>query len=113
MRYPIGIQNFRDIREGGYVYVDKTEQVYKLAHGDGQRYFLNRPYKFGKSLLVSTLEEYFLGHKELFDGLAIANLEKEWIEYPRQNCTSILIRKLPGLRSKIQKRKKKPMSICN
>ncbi len=81
MRYPIGIQTFSDIREGGYVYVDKTAQVYNLA-STGKYYFLSRPRRFGKSLLVSTMEAYFRGRKELFDGLAIASLEKDWIEYP-------------------------------
>ena len=81
MLYPIGIQSFEDIRRGGYVYVDKTELIYKLA-ATGKYYFLSRPRRFGKSLLVSTMEAYFQGKKELFEGLAIASLEKEWTEYP-------------------------------
>ena len=81
MLYPIGIQNFADIRQGGYVYVDKTADIYKLA-STGKYYFLSRPRRFGKSLLVSTLEAYFQGKKELFEGLAISKLEKEWAEYP-------------------------------
>ena len=81
MLYPIGIQDFEKIRTGGYVYVDKTELVYKIAEKGGY-YFLSRPRRFGKSLLVSTLEAYFSGKKELFDGLAIADLEKDWIRYP-------------------------------
>ena len=81
MLYPIGIQTFSDIREGGYVYVDKTAQIYALA-STGKYYFLSRPRRFGKSLLVSTMEAYFKGKKELFEGLAIASLEKEWTEYP-------------------------------
>ncbi|MDO4826213.1 MAG: AAA family ATPase, partial [Bacteroidia bacterium] len=81
MLYPIGIQTFSDIREGGYVYVDKTAQIYNLA-STGKYYFLSRPRRFGKSLLVSTMEAYFKGKKELFEGLAIASLEKEWTEYP-------------------------------
>ncbi len=81
MLYPIGIQNFEKIREGGYVYVDKTAQVYDLV-STGQYYFLSRPRRFGKSLLVSTMEAYFRGRKELFGGLAIEKLEKEWAEYP-------------------------------
>ena len=81
MLYPIGIQNIEDIRRGGYVYVDKTELIYKLA-ATGKYYFLSRPRRFGKSLLVSTMEAYFQGKKELFEGLAIASLEKEWTEYP-------------------------------
>ena len=78
---PIGIQTFSDIRERNAVYVDKTAFVYKLAT-EGKPYFLSRPRRFGKSLLVSTLEAYFLGKKELFAGLALEKLEKDWIEYP-------------------------------
>lgn len=81
MKYPIGIQSFDQIREDGYVYVDKTEMLYKLV-SEGKIYFLSRPRRFGKSLLVSTLENYFLGRKELFQGLAIEGLEKEWLSYP-------------------------------
>ena len=77
MKYPIGIQSFERIREDGFVYVDKTALVYDLV-SDGTIYFLGRPRRFGKSLLVSTLENYFLGHKELFRGLAIDSLEQEW-----------------------------------
>ncbi len=81
MLYPIGIQNFSEIREGGFVYVDKTAQIYDLA-STGKYYFLSRPRRFGKSLLVSTMEAYFSGRKELFRGLAMEGLEKEWREYP-------------------------------
>ena len=81
MKYPIGIQTFRDIREGGYAYVDKTAFVYDLVKG-GKYYFLSRPRRFGKSLLVSTLDAYFRGKKELFKGLAIDSLETDWTEYP-------------------------------
>ena len=80
MRYPIGIQSFETIIEGGYVYVDKTGLVYDLTH-NGQVYFLSRPRRFGKSLLVSTLKCYFEGRKELFKGLAIDEQEKEWNQY--------------------------------
>ena len=82
MRYPIGIQNFGKIREGGFVYVDKTDMVYSLANEGGNIYFLSRPRRFGKSLLLSTLESYFLGKKELFKGLKIEALEKDWKVYP-------------------------------
>lgn len=78
MRYPIGIQTFDKIRTDNYVYVDKTAMIYELAHGSGQYYFLSRPRRFGKSLLISTIDAYFSGRKELFEGLAIAELEKEW-----------------------------------
>ncbi|MDY4482292.1 MAG: AAA family ATPase, partial [Candidatus Cryptobacteroides sp.] len=81
MLYPIGIQNFEKVREGDYVYVDKTATIYQLVT-TGTYYFLSRPRRFGKSLLVSTLEAYFQGRKELFKGLAIENLEKDWLEYP-------------------------------
>ncbi len=82
LRYPIGIQTFSDIREGGYVYVDKTEFVYNMTHSDGSYVFLSRPRRFGKSLLVSTLKSYFEGRKDLFKGLAIDKLEREWTQHP-------------------------------
>lgn len=75
MLYPIGRQNLEDIRRGGYVYVDKTALIYKLA-STGKYYVLGRPRRFDKSLLISTMEAYFQGKKELFDGLAVASLEK-------------------------------------
>ena len=81
MKYPIGIQNFGEVRNGGYVYVDKTPLVYKMI-SEGKYYFLSRPRRFGKSLLLSTIEAYFEGRKSLFDGLAISRLETEWKEYP-------------------------------
>lgn len=81
MKFPIGIQTFEEIIQGDYVYVDKTDLVYKLVD-EGKYYFLSRPRRFGKSLLTTTLESYFLGKKELFKGLAIDSLETEWIEYP-------------------------------
>ena len=81
MLYPIGIQNFEKLREGGYTYIDKTAQIYKLATL-GTYYFLSRPRRFGKSLLISTMDAYFSGKKDLFKGLAMEQLEKDWIEYP-------------------------------
>lgn len=81
MKYPIGIQDFEDIRKNGYVYVDKTAFIYKLAY-EGKYYFLSRPRRFGKSLLVSTMAAYFSGKRELFHGLAMEELEKEWTAYP-------------------------------
>lgn len=81
MLYPIGIQSFEEIRSGGYVYVDKTALIYRLT-STGKYYFLSRPRRFGKSLLVSTMEAYFSGRKELFEGLAMESLEKDWTEYP-------------------------------
>lgn len=81
MKYPIGIQGFEKIRKEGYVYVDKTAYVYKMVT-EGNYYFLSRPRRFGKSLMISTLEAYFKGKKELFEGLAIAEMEKDWKVYP-------------------------------
>ena len=81
MIYPIGKQNFENLRNEGYVYVDKTAIIYKLVK-EGCVYFLSRPRRFGKSLLLSTLEAYFTAKKELFTGLAIEKLEKDWIKYP-------------------------------
>ena len=80
MKYPIGIQSFERIIKEGYVYVDKTDLIYKLTRGS--IYFLSRPRRFGKSLLVSTLENYYSGRKELFKGLKIDSLEKDWKTYP-------------------------------
>ena len=79
---PIGIQTFEKIIEGNYLYVDKTEYVYRMVHGASNYCFLSRPRRFGKSLLVSTLHSYFSGRKELFRGLAMERLETEWTEYP-------------------------------
>ena len=81
MKYPIGIQSFDQLIEDGYVYVDKTDMLYDLVKS-GKIYFLSRPRRFGKSLLVSTLKNYFLGRKELFKGLKIDSLEKDWKVYP-------------------------------
>ncbi len=81
MKYPIGIQTFSEIINKGYLYFDKTALVHKLAN-DSKYYFLSRPRRFGKSLLVTTLEAYFQGRKELFEGLAISKLETEWKQYP-------------------------------
>ena len=80
--YPIGMQTFSEIREEDFLYVDKTEYIYRMTHTSGKYFFLSRPRRFGKSLLVSTMQSYFEGKKELFKGLAIDKLEKEWTEYP-------------------------------
>ena len=80
--YPIGIQTFERIRKEDKFYVDKTEYIYRMTHTDGTYFFLSRPRRFGKSLLVSTFQSYFEGKKELFEGLAIEKLEKEWNEFP-------------------------------
>ena len=80
--YPLGIQTFERIRREDKLYIDKTEYVYRMAHTSGAYFLLGRPRRFGKSLLVSTFQSYFEGRKDLFNGLAIERLEKEWTEYP-------------------------------
>lgn len=80
-KYPIGVQTFSEVIRRGCIYIDKTALIYDLVTS-GKIYFLSRPRRFGKSLLVTTLEAYFSGRKELFDGLAINGLEKDWIQYP-------------------------------
>lgn len=79
--YPVGIQNFEDLRSRGYIYVDKTSLLYTMVQ-TGKYYFLSRPRRFGKSLMISTLEAYFLGKRELFKGLAMESLEKDWTVHP-------------------------------
>ena len=81
IKYPIGIQNFESLRNDGYFYVDKTALIYQLVN-NGRYYFLSRPRRFGKSLLLSTLEAYFEGKKELFEGLALEKLETDWVKRP-------------------------------
>ena len=80
--YPIGIQTFSEIRKDDKLYIDKTEYIYSMSHGNGKYFFLGRPRRFGKSLLVSTMQSYFEGKKDLFQGLAMEKLEKDWTEYP-------------------------------
>ncbi|MDE6800915.1 MAG: AAA family ATPase, partial [Phocaeicola sp.] len=80
-KLPVGIQTFEKLREGNYLYVDKTAWVYELA-SNSTPYFLSRPRRFGKSLLLSTFEAYFSGRKDLFQGLAIEKLETRWEAYP-------------------------------
>lgn len=82
IRYPVGIQTFENIRTEDYLYIDKTEYVYNLVHDVAKYIFLSRPRRFGKSLLTSTLASYFSGKKELFEGLKIMEMEREWVEYP-------------------------------
>jgi hypothetical protein len=79
--YPVGLQDFEKILRNNYLYVDKTELVYKLERNQNY-FFLSRPRRFGKSLLTSTLQCYFEGCKELFAGLAMERLEKEWTRHP-------------------------------
>ena len=104
MLYPIGIQNFEKRRKGGCLYVDKTALMYRMVK-EGSYYFLSRPRRFGKSRLISTLGAYFLGKKEWFEGLAVAEIEKDWVEYPvlhldlnteKYDSPEVLINKLSG-----------------
>ncbi|MFG6424938.1 MAG: AAA family ATPase [Muribaculaceae bacterium] len=81
LRYPIGMQSFQEIRENGYLYVDKTRYIHELASG-GKYYFLSRPRRFGKSLLISTIEQFFKGNHHLFEGLAISRQPYDWDAYP-------------------------------
>ena len=81
LKLPIGLQSFASLRNDGFAYVDKTKLVYDLAQ-NGKYIFLSRPRRFGKSLLISTLKAYFQGKKELFEGLAISELEQTWESYP-------------------------------
>ena len=80
--YPVGIQTFEEIMRRNLLYIDKTEYIYRMTHSGGKYFFLSRPRRFGKSLLVSTFKSYFEGKKDLFKGLAIEKLEQEWTEYP-------------------------------
>ena len=100
-RYPVGIQTFSEIREIGYIYVDKTDLIWRLAHENGKAFFLSRPRRFGKSLLISTMQAYFEGRRELFEGLAIERLETEWEELPviRLDLSTVKTRDVGQLRS--------------
>ena len=80
--YPVGIQTFEEIIKNNLLYIDKTEYIYRITHTSGKYFFLGRPRRFGKSLLVSTFDSYFSGKKDLFKGLAIEKIEKDWTEYP-------------------------------
>ncbi len=80
--YPVGIQTFSEIITKNYLYVDKTGYIHQMTHSGKKYLFLSRPRRFGKSLLVSTLQSYFEGKKELFKGLEMERLEQDWVEYP-------------------------------
>ena len=99
--YPVGIQDFEKLRTKGAIYVDKTDLIYKLVQKD--YVFLSRPRRFGKSLLSSTLKYYFQGRKDLFQGLAIEQLEQEWIEYPvlHFDLSTAKNRDLTGIQSEL------------
>ena len=81
-KLPVGIQSFEEIRKGEYLYVDKTDIIWQLANRGKKYNYLSRPRRFGKSVLVDTLEVYFMGKKELFEGLKIMELETEWVKRP-------------------------------
>ena len=81
-RYPIGIQTFSELRTKGYLYIDKTDYIYRIVHSNAKYMFLSRPRRFGKSLLTSTLHAYFEGCRDLFEGLSIGKQETEWVTYP-------------------------------
>ena len=81
-KYPVGIQTFEEIREKNYLYVDKTKYIVDFREKGMKYVFLSRPRRFGKSLFASTLQAYFEGRKELFEGLAIADYEKDWVKHP-------------------------------
>ena len=81
-KYPVGIQTFEDIREKGYLYIDKTKYIVDFREKGMKYVFLSRPRRFGKSLFASTLQAYFEGRKELFEGLAITDYEKDWVKHP-------------------------------
>ena len=79
---PIGTQTFEKLREGDMLYIDKTEYIHRMVHSTNTYFFLSRPRRFGKSLLTSTLKSYFEGRRDLFEGLAIEQYEKEWTKHP-------------------------------
>ena len=87
-KYPVGMQTFSKIREGNYVYVDKTKYIVQMLENGSQYVFLSRPRRFGKSLFVSTLQDYYEGRKELFEGLALSDYEKNWVKHPVLHLTS-------------------------
>ena len=102
-RYPVGVQSFDDIRRRDLVYVDKTSFIWDLAHQGGKAFFLSRPRRFGKSLLISTMQAYFEGRRELFDGLALGRLETEWRESPviRLDMSMVKPTSVEGLRAQL------------
>ena len=99
--YPVGIQDFEKLRQKGAIYVDKTDLMYQLVQKD--YVFLSRPRRFGKSLLSSTLKYYFQGRKDLLQGLAIEQLEKEWVQYPvlHLDLSTAKNRDLAGIQSEL------------
>ena len=93
-RYPVGIQTFSEIITKGMVYVDKTDIVWRLTH-ENKYVFLNRPRRFGKSLLATTLKSYFEGRRDLFDGLKMMQLEQEWTARPVRPCSRLTRTAMP------------------
>ena len=102
-RYPVGIQDFPKLRNGGFVYIDKTDYIWRLAHENGSSFFLNRPRRFGKSMLVSTMQAYFEGRRELFSGTALERMETEWETWPviRLDLSTVKTRDLDALEARL------------
>lgn len=100
-RYPVGIQSFEKLRDGGYAYIDKTAYIWRLAHESGASFFLSRPRRFGKSLLISTMQAYFEGRRELFTGTELERLETDWESLPviRLDLSTVKTRDVDGLKS--------------
>ena len=103
-RYPVGIQSFEEIRTSGYLYVDKTAFVWRLAHENGKSFFLSRPRRFGKSLLLSTMQAYFEGRRSLFEGLALDGLESIWEKSPviRLDMSTVKARTVEKLEARLE-----------
>lgn len=102
-RYPVGIQTFSEIRNDDYLYIDKTDLIYRLTHESGKSFFLSRPRRFGKSLLLSTMQAYFEGRRDLFEGLALDRLEDDWVARPvlRLDLSVVKTRNVDMLRSQL------------
>ena len=102
-RYPVGIQGFPKLRNGGFVYIDKTDYIWRLAHENGSSFFLSRPRRFGKSMLVSTMQAYFEGRRELFSGTALERLETAWETWPviRLDLSTVKTRDLDALEARL------------
>ena len=103
-RYPVGIQSFEKLRDGGYVYIDKTAYIWRLAHESGASFFLSRPRRFGKSLLISTMQAYFEGRRELFAGTELERLETDWESWPviRLDLSTVKTRDVRELNARLE-----------
>ena len=103
-RYPVGIQSFEKLRDGGYAYIDKTAYIWRLAHESGASFFLSRPRRFGKSLLISTMQAYFEGRRELFAGTELERLETDWESWPviRLDLSTVKTRNVRELNARLE-----------